>query len=193
MKAAIFGSLRYPELKGRVKMIEDSLVKLNVSADTSYLDLQIKEMTTDLNKTYEVVKRALHKNDIIIVENTKFSTGIGLIIGRVMELRKPLLVLFDKNHATNRGYSILVKAHGTKLNKVVYSEYTEKTLDQTIEDFVQKTKGMLNSKYLFNLSPEMAKYLQWSSEHNNIPMVDILRELLESKMSSDSVWNKENQ
>src|SRR5690606_40432470 len=94
MRAAIFGSLRYPELKNKVKQIEKSLAKFNVASDTSYLRLQVKDMERDLNKTYETVKRALHKNDIIIVENTQFSTGIGLIIGRVMELRKPLLVLF---------------------------------------------------------------------------------------------------
>lgn len=190
MKAAIFATRRNEEVSDSVIEIKKNLQKYNLNVDMSYFDTTVEHMATDLTHTYNAIKNILLRCDVVIVENSFPSTGMGLIIGRVMELKKPMLVLVNKEDQDKRGPSIVVKAHGLKMNKVLYREYTNQDLEKVIAEFIQEAKKLLNSKFLFNLSPEMATYLQWSSEYYNRPMVDVLRELINNNMKENSDWQE---
>lgn len=190
MKASIIGSRRDISITQKVENICGSMKKYNIQYDLSYFEADLDLIRKDLAYTYNLVKKILQKCDVVVVESSSFNTGISLIIGRVIELKKPLLILVDKDTPRSINHPTILKAHSEGNNKIYYKEYTPETLDQIISEFAQKSRDLLNTKFLFNLSAEMAKYLQWSSEQYNRPMVDILRELLDDRMAKDETWQK---
>jgi hypothetical protein len=189
MKAAIFISNLSDNAPEFVEKSSATLKKLGVQADTSYIEtVRQSGDNFDLMSIYTSIRKILHKNDIIIIENTQHSTGMGMILGRVVELNKPVLILQEKDHSIGNR-AILPRAHSAGSKKVKFSEYSDGSLEQVLSEFTNESKKLLNSKFLFNLSPEMASYLQWSSEHYNSTMVDILRDLINEKMENDEAWN----
>ncbi len=190
MRIAIFATRREPSIVPKIKLIEKTLKKMRCDVDTSYFDGTLDQMRNDLEYTYNKVKRIIQKADLVIIDVTNYSTGMGLIIGRVIGFKKPLLVLFDKASQPDKERPILARAHEKKSTKVFFREYTEESLKSILETFIEESKKILNTKYLFNLTPDLANYLQWASENYNKPMVDILREVLLERMDKDKEWKK---
>lgn len=189
MRIALFGTRKEPSVLEKMEQVGKILKASGVDVDSSYFEGSLDQMKEDLEFTYNKVKKIIQRADTVVVDLTNYSTGMGLIIGRVIGYKKPMLILFDKE-AEGKERPILARAHGTKKNKVFYREYTSKTLDTILDEFVNESKKMLNTKYLFNLTPDLAHYLQWASEKYHKPMVDILREVLYERMEEDKEWKK---
>lgn len=193
MKAGLFITNLNPEADAFVNSVTTILAKTGTKVDGSYLNeykSSKERQSPDLLDIYNTIKGILHKSEIIIVENTQHSTGMGMILGRAIEINKPVLIL-KKQGPDKENRAILPMAHSAGLKKVSYKQYTAETLERVLLDFMKESKNYLSSKFLFNLSSEMSSYLQWSSEYYNRPMVDILRELISEKMSQDENWLKE--
>lgn len=190
MKVAILG-YKYDksDLAEFVQICTKILLKNNLQVDKSYFDTSVEEDNKRLVSIYEKIKRILHQSDVIVIENTQYSVGIGLIIGKAIEMKKPTLVLFDRSES--KIPSLVVRAYSAGDNRLIFREYEKFVdLEPIILEFISKSKEFLNTKYLFNLSPEMAKYLQWASEEYDKPMVDILREAINKRIEADSKWKK---
>lgn len=188
MKAAIFGYKSQDEKANEINNIIKVLEKYNVRVDSDYFKTDVKTDRNDPEGVYKRITQSLHKADVIIFEATVYSLGIGMILGRAVEMKKPILIL----HNTDSEYkvSMLALSHSEREKRIILKQYNHSSLESQVSDFISEASGMLDQKFLFSFSPDIAKYLQWSSEKYNIPMVEILRELLNERMSKDEEWNK---
>lgn len=188
MRAAIFG-VKYNDSLNEFRKITKKVIKKNrVHPDDSYFDSSTTADKENLDGLYKKLNKILLRSDVAIIENTDYSNGIGFIIGKAAEMKKPVLVFFKKGEENIP--SVVIRSY-QESNKFEFAEYTnEKDLEEIISSFLKRARKLVNTKYLFNLTPEMARYLQWDSETSGRPMVDILRELLDTKMKSDTTWQE---
>ncbi len=190
MRVAFFGNRTDKDLLRVLKHIKKIIEKNETEFDDTYFKDNNIKSKNELDHIYKKVKNIIQKADIVIVEATKCSTTIGLIIGKVIEYKKPLLILFNIEKSSRSKVPLLLKAHGNKKNKVFFEEYKKDKLSTLIKQFIEISKKILNTKYLLNLTPELVHYLQWASDEYDKPMVDIIREELYKRINNDEIWKK---
>ena len=140
MKTSFFASKGDPNSIQLLSRLKDIFKDKKSPLNTSYFDTTVDEMRDNLSSVYDTMKNAINKSDVIIVENTMFSTGIGLIIGKVIENNKPILILYHKHAKSKTGHSVLVEAHikSGKHNKIFFREYDEINLEEIISEFLKE-------------------------------------------------------
>jgi hypothetical protein len=111
-----------------------------------------------------------------VVAETSFpSISVGFEISLALHLGKPVLILYCEGHPPS------LLAHHTE-EKLICEKYSNHTLQQLIEDFVNYVQGESDTKFTFFINREMATYLDKISKKEKIPKSVYLRNLIENKM-----------
>jgi hypothetical protein len=149
-----------------------------ISVDIDYNKTSSEDDKKNLKELYYRLEKMLKNSDAIILDNTPNQAGLAFILGRIRELGKPVLLLYNENA---NDHSNIVKAY-SNYYKLIYSGYTLETLEGIIFDFIKKVKELSTSKLLIRLSPETQKFLENESTHTGKSKAQIIRELIEDKL-----------
>lgn len=184
MKAYFTGALYQKEkFLDKYKRIIITLKKVGyeVMEDTVEVSLEDALEKTDAERVeyYKKVLKWVDKSDIIVAEASFPSTlSIGHEITLAAEKSKPVIVLYMEGFEP----TFLM---GLKSDKIVWVKYTEKDLENVLEDAVEKARGQTDVRFNFFVSPKILSYLDWVAKNKMIPRSVFLRDLIEKEMKKD--------
>ena len=137
-------------------------------------------------KDFQKAKKEIKNSDAMIIEGTAPSIGVGLLMGIALDMYKPVLILY-----LTTPHGLLLGDPNRLLTIARYDPKNESKLKHTIDAFLKRTKTK-TLKYKFNLMINEAQnnYLEWVSSGSRISKAEILRNLIDGKITKDAVYKK---
>lgn len=123
----------------------------------------------------------ISKADVVVLEATMTSFGIGYAFNESLRQRKPILALYLKDsHKPKTRDSIM----GTESSLVSVENYLPENLEDKIKLYFANKKIGLLSKFNFIISPEVADYLDWGVYSTGKSKSEFLRDKLVTEVIS---------
>lgn len=186
MRFSIFGAKYKNDLSEFRKNCRQVLKKEGIKlVDESYFETT-RDNDVDNPNVFKQVENSIVKSDAIIIELTRKSDGIGMILGMAYSKNKPTLILYNKKKRNIPFSSVALTSTFSKKTKV--EDYTAKSLNSILIDFVKQVKQSQDSNFLVSLPSELGKYLNWLVYDEGVTKRDVIRKLLEQKMDSDKKY-----
>lgn len=172
------------------KSVERVVERLEGSGHTVISKFNLNKKLVDIKsqsekESIEEQKRLtkLKKNaDIVIVEASYPSFGVGQEISISLSLNKPVIVLYQKGKSPH----ILRDENGDLL---ILAEYTDENLVRVLDDSIDYASSNQDVRFNFFISPTIGNYLDWISQNKKIPRSVYLRNLIELDMESNEEFN----
>ncbi|MBL8015571.1 MAG: hypothetical protein JNK26_05295, partial [Candidatus Doudnabacteria bacterium] len=93
---------------------------------------------------------------------------------------------------SNENIDFLADVIGGNTSKIFklakYSKVEE--ANNEIDQFLKEARDMIDTKFILIISPEIDKYLQWSSEERRMHKAQIVRNAVEDTMNKDKEYKQ---
>jgi len=146
-----------------------------------------KDSETDIVQSVNKMEKQLKHADVVITENSFSKAGIGFDIATALSLKKPVLVL-DMNPDTAKKGPHPINTLNYKY--LSYKDYTLESIEQTIKSFLQAAKQKIDTKFILIISPEIERYLEWSSDQRRMHKAQVVRQAVEDAMEKDKEYQE---
>ncbi|MBU3935721.1 hypothetical protein KJ909_03550 [Patescibacteria group bacterium] len=172
-RPAVFGKI-YEYLARDNKMIDDLVKKLVKDGVKEFYEAKKTERTDRFKKWMNYVR----KSEVVVVEVSGHSMTLGYVIGKALELNKPVVALCKEGEES---YFV----SGINNSKLQVVKYKEETVEEVLKGAMKKAKSMVDVRFNFFVSPAILTYLDWVAQHKMIPRSVFLRELIEKQMKKE--------
>lgn len=123
----------------------------------------------------------LAKADVVVIDATLTSFGIGYAFNEAIRQRKPVLALYLKDSHKPKTRDTII---GSESSLVSVENYLPNELERKIKNYFSSKKIGLLSKFNFIISPEVADYLDWGVYSTNKSKSEFLRDKLVTEVIS---------
>lgn len=155
--------------------------KFILRADAEVLSKQTHEEAV---KFYKQMLQEMKSADIVILEVSRHSTGVGHQASLALSFGKPLIAL----HLEGRSPYLFT---GIQDDRLILVSYDLESVRKVLEDSIDYAQGMLDVRFNFFVSPQIQHYLDWVAKFKRTPRAVYLRELLEKDMQENKEWKKQ--
>jgi len=169
-----FFSEVYDHLKKNNKMVSDLVKRLSKMKAGEFYKVPQEEGADRFKRWLVYVKKC----DVVVVEVSGHSMTLGYVIGKALELNKPVVALHGKGQ---KSYFV----SGIDSSKLQVAEYDEKNVFEVLDEAMDKAKKMVDVRFNFFVNPKILTYLDWVAMNKKIPRSVFLRELIEKHMKRD--------
>lgn len=152
-----------------IEVISDHIIKTNEPD----IHLQSKEQRL---KFHDQLERWINGCDFMVVEASFPSISVGYEISLAIHRDKPILILYNEGEPP----SLFAYHHHEKL---VAEKYTEATLGDIIDEFINYARSENDHRFTFFITPQIAAYLEEISRKEKLPKSVYLRKLIEKDMT----------
>jgi len=143
--------------------------------DKEDLTAQSVDEALDVQKQMSQWKKTA---DLVVVEATTPSFGVGQEIAEALNNNKQVLVLYSPGKKPH----ILIN-HGKDV--IYFAEYTKETLSAVLDEYIEYAKTNTDTRFNFFISPQIGSYLDWVSRKRKLPRAVYLRKLIEDDMDGN--------
>ncbi|GAB4026938.1 MAG: hypothetical protein Fur0011_3790 [Candidatus Microgenomates bacterium] len=146
----------------------------------SFLD---KQSSDDAIANQKKLSKWKKQSDVVLVEASVPSFGVGQEISEALTDNKQVIVLYKgvaKPH-------ILVNLNQESL---YFAEYSEANLSKVLEDYIEYARANSDTRFNFFISPQIGYYLDWISRKRKLPRAVYLRRLIEEEMKNNSEYQQ---
>lgn len=179
MKVLFTGSPRAFETSKKEHVaIYDSIKKMG---HTHVSDFVIK---TDPEKFYKSDSKQITDNykelmgdlanaDVLVVEISVHSMSLGFLINKALEMGKPVISLYTKDHQP-------FLFAGIENDKYQGFEYSLSNIHDILKEAFDYAQNIVDTRFNFLISPSLLNYLDWIAKNRRIPRSVYLRRLIEA-------------
>lgn len=162
------------------ELIYSCLKKSNKLVDSSVMKWIKKGFTkmSDYSEIYTKVKKA----DVLIVEVSGHSMSLGYLIGKSLEMNKPVIALYEE------GVNKLLFLKWMNTDKVTFCPYNRKNVCVEINSALKKAEKMVDIRFNFFITSSILAYLDWVANKRMLPRSVFLRNLIEREMKKDKEY-----
>jgi nucleoside 2-deoxyribosyltransferase len=160
--------------------------KQGAKVDKTHFDRTSDEDSQHVEEAYILYMNSLKECDVVIAEVTDMSSGIGFMIATALNLKKPVLTLFDNKSSRNPSKTLT----GARNKLLEFAEYSNSSLEQKINKFLISAKQKLDTKFILIIPAEIDRYLEWASTEKRMHKAQIVREAIEKVMDGDKEWKE---
>jgi hypothetical protein len=176
-----------PEIKKSITKMVDIIVGLGHKVspeeiklkDSNYYKGQDDSESKAAQKNITKLKKT---SDIVILEASGQSIGIGQELAFALSISKPVIVLYKDNMKPH----ILRDEGGDSL---ILSPYNDQNLESVIKDSIEYAASQQDVRFNFFISPAIGNYLDWISKVKKIPRSVFLRGLIEKDMEKNDEYS----
>lgn len=145
----------------------------------------IDKLSEDDNKQhYKKVQKWISDCDLIVAEVSFPSTlNVGHEITIALDKGKTVVALYSQGKVSTFFQAI-------KSDKLIYQEYTKDTLESILEEGLEYAQGNADTRFNFIVPRSILDYLDWVSQHKNLPRSVYLRNLIEQDMKKNKEYTK---
>lgn len=137
----------------------------------------------------EKKRDALHKKmlawknqaDAMVCEASYPSISLGQEIAYALSRNTPVIVLYQPDRKPR-----LLRALSSDRLHVV--EYTAETLAEVLEDYLEYSKEVADTRFNFFISPRIGNYLDFVAKKRRVPRAVYLRRLIEEHMQENEEY-----
>lgn len=159
------------------EVVSDSIMHV----DTDQLR---RETNQEAVSYYKKMVRQISIADIVVLEVSRHSTGIGHQASLALSAGKPLIAL----HLEGRSPYIF---KGIQDERLVLVSYDLQNVKDVLADSIDYAQGLMDVRFNFFISPRIQHYLDWVAKYKRTPRAVYLRELLERDMKENKDWKKQ--
>jgi len=164
----------YDHLKKKNKMVSDLVKRLSKMEVGDFYKVPEEEGADRFKRWLGYVK----KSDVVVVEVSGHSMTLGYVMGKALELNKPVVALHRKGQ---KSYFV----SGMDSSKLQVVEYDKANVFEVLDKAMDKAKKMIDVRFNFFVNPKILTYLDWVAMNKKIPRSVFLRELVEKQMKRD--------
>lgn len=121
--------------------------------------------------------------DLVLVEVSRQSLGIGQEISLALSLRKPVIALYEEGHRPH-----VLRDEGGDL--LLLAPYNDGNLETVLADALDYASSHQDVRFNFFISPAIGNYLDWISKEKKIPRSVYLRNLIEKDMEENEEYHE---
>lgn len=143
-----------------------------------------KQTEEEATAFYKKLIKWKHQSDLVVVEGSYASFGVGQEITYTLTQEKPVIVLHIKGWRPH-----ILTALGTEYLYIV--EYDLDNLKQTLTEYIDYAKEAADTRFNFFISPEIDAFLNSVSKKKKIARAVFLRQLIEEDMKKNKRYLKE--
>ncbi|MDD2483313.1 MAG: hypothetical protein PHE32_01000 [Candidatus Shapirobacteria bacterium] len=167
-------SKMYAYLSTQGKMVSDKVMKWIKTGIKDISGAPLKFTKENYIQSLDAVKKA----DIVVMETSGHSMSMGYLIGKALEMNKPVIALHDIEH-------IPAFIQGINDPKLIISEYKEGDVEEIMEKALKKANSLIDVRFNFFVSSKILNYLDWVSQKKMLPRSVFLRDLIEKEIKKD--------
>lgn len=177
--ASLIGKEKYlAEYKAIVKMIHD--LGHTAYADhimaRNYKEVQ-KYSEEQYEKDYQKTRRLIEKSDVMIIEATYPSIGIGHTMAMALQMYKNVLVLY---RSPETPHGLLLGDPDRLLTIKKYDSKQPEKLKNILDTFLKKAqKRLLKIRLNLMIDQEQEEYLNLVSQTRSVSKSDFIRQLID--------------
>jgi hypothetical protein len=124
------------------------------------------------------------KADAILCEVSNNKEHLALVKNAASKSGTPLFII-------ETGESTEIKAINKRALKSYECRYVIDEIESFGKQFIGRMNKLVQRKFIFNIDPASFSYLEWkSAQEDQCPKAEILREVLDSKISADVEYQK---
>lgn len=129
-------------------------------------------------KDFRKARERIQNSDVMIVEASYPSIGVGYTMTIALEMNKPILVLYK-----NDPHGLLVGDPNRLLKLKKYDLKNKVGLKKAIYHFLENSKKrILNIRFNLMIDENEENYLEWISKKMNISKANYIRNLIDEEM-----------
>jgi hypothetical protein len=125
-----------------------------------------------------------HQSELVIVEASYPSFGVGQEISYSLTHNKPVIALHLAKNKPN-----LLQAINPDYLYIV--EYTLRNLKRVLADYIDYAKETVDTRFNFFISSEIEAFLDWISKEKKVPRAVFLRQLIEDDLKKNRKYLKD--
>lgn len=131
---------------------------------------------------FQKARDKIQKSDVMVVEATYPSIGVGHTMTIALEMHKAVLVLYQ-----NDPHGLLVGDPNRLLTAKKYSLKDIKNLKNVISTFLEKAnRRLLNKRFNFMIDEMEEEYLEWASNKKGVSKADYIRQLIDEDLKGNN-------
>lgn len=165
-------------LASRGHIVNDQKLKNDLESKPEYNE-------SELSTYHKDMLNSIKQCDVVIVEISTKSSGLGYQIAVALNERKPILAVY--NGSARDHSSLALKSNPSKLLEL---RNYEDNLNEIAEEFLQRAKEKIDTKFILIISPEIDKYLGWVAEERRMHKAQIVRNAVEEAMNKDKDYKQ---
>jgi len=192
MKAYFVASIigRDTKVKEWQELVANTIKERGIDINTVNLATEKKkimeETEDDMVKAFKRNTKSIKESDVVVAEVSVSDSGVGYEIAYALNLRKPVLALYNEEAGEPTAPPIQVG----KQKLLTFEKYNKKNLKNKIDHFFSDIKSKLDTKFILIISPEIDRYLEWASDYKRMHKAQIVRNAVEKEMESDKDYKK---
>jgi nucleoside 2-deoxyribosyltransferase len=176
--------------KKAIKTLHDTVGEKNVYSPEKREIALVGNNDTEATKAVSKKEKQLKNSDVVVADITNGTAGVGYFISTALYLKKPTLVIQKKND-DSRGTTIHDSITQGKNRLLSYERYENDELESIIKKFLDEAKKKMDTKFILIISPEIDRYLEWTSSNRRKHKAQVVREAIEAKMEEDEEWQEQ--
>jgi arginine utilization protein RocB len=169
------------------RMIYEEITRLGYEhLDTESANMTYEEYVKKMEKGRTAQVENYHRNiefikkaEVVIIEVSTHSLGVGFLVQKALEMGKPTIVLYYKD---NVPYFL----QGIDDDKLIIKSYDEKNIKRVLKNAVSIAREKRDKRFNFFLSPKLLTYLEGVSERQGVTKSKILRDLIVAHMRENN-------
>lgn len=181
--ASMTGQEKYSkEFKTIIKIIEDLGNDVYSEHVSKRNPKDVNNQTIEQHEAdFKKARDQIQKSDVMVVEATYPSIGVGHTMTIALEMHKGVLVLYQ-----NTPHGLLVGDPNRLLTLKKYNLKEIGRLKDVIQTFLEKTsKRLLNKRFNLMIDETEDEYLEWVSQKRGISRADYIRQLIDEDIKND--------
>ena len=190
MRVFYVSSKQTPKQKSINNTINKVLENSGHRVDFVSIDEEEIASSFNLEKNYQKIINSIKKSDFIIIEISNMSSGLFFLIALSLNEKKPVLALNNTNGKSNSTPRKGLTSYATKNKLFTYNEYNEKNLSNIISNYILEVKKIIDTKFILIISPQIDRYLEWSSVNRRMHKAQVVRRAVEQVLNDDKEYKK---
>lgn len=146
----------------------------------------------EAEKLYNFNMKQIKSCDLMVVECSYASNGLGYEISIALHEKKPVIVLYnmdiDKDNPRHIK-NIPLELKGNRSRHLLLKEYTPHNINKVLDFAINEAMQLLGSKFNFILPADLDRYLEWVSKEDGESKSNILRNLTHDSMSQNTKYH----
>lgn len=175
-----------PEFQAIVSIIENLGHKVCADHVLRRNPIDVNRQTRKQHELdFRMARKEIQKSDVMVVEATHPSIGVGHTMTLALELHKSVLILHQ-----HYPHGLLVGDPNRLLFLKQYNPENNKELKKIIKEFLEKAgKRLLNIRFNLMIDETEEDYLQWASRKKRISKADYIRQLIDNELKEDKSYD----
>lgn len=190
MRVFYVSSKQTPKQKSINNTINKVLENSGHRVDSVSINEEEIASSFNLEKNYQKIINSIKKSDFIIIEISNMSSGLFFLIALSLNEKKPVLALNNTNGKSNSTPRKGLTSYATKNKLFTYYEYNEKNLSNIISNYILEVKKIIDTKFILIISPQIDRYLEWSSVNRRMHKAQVVRRAVEQVLDDDKEYKK---